>query len=201
MRPLLSRLGVIVGSLAVAVAPLAAKTPPPVAGIPHFHQVTEGIYRGGQPEASAWPQLAKLGVRVVLDLRPPHEHSTAAESLAVSAAGMRYVNVPMNALATPTAAQLRAPLALLDGADPVFVHCRQGRDRTGTVIAAYRISRQHWTNEQALAEARDLGLHWYEFGMKRFIRSYRAGDSGPTTGADAAGPAGTTDSTRGARPR
>jgi protein tyrosine phosphatase (PTP) superfamily phosphohydrolase (DUF442 family) len=200
MRTRLSRLGTIVGSLAIVVAAHAAEPVPPVAGIPNFHRVTEGIYRGGQPEASAWTRLAQLGVRVVLDLRRPDEHSTSAESLAVSAAGMRYVNFPMAAFATPTATQLRAPLAVLDGTDPVFVHCRHGRDRTGTVIAVYRISRQHWTNEKALAEARDLGLHWYEYGMKRFIASYHAQDSGATTGADPARLAGSADSTSGAKP-
>lgn len=200
MRSRLFRLGLIVGPLAIAVAAHAAKTPaPPIAGIHNFHQVTEGIYRGAQPEATAWPGLAKLGVKVVLDLRPPGEHSTSAESLAVSAAGMKYVNFPMDGLATPTAAQLRGPLAVLDGPDPVFVHCKQGRDRTGTVIAAYRISRQGWTNEKALGEARDLGMHWYEFGMKRFIAGYRPDSTATTT--DAARLKTGADSTRHATPR
>jgi len=75
-------------------------------------------------------------------------------------------------------------LPLLDGPENVFVHCKLGCDRTGTVIAAYRISRQRWENAKALAEAKNMGLHWYEAGMKRFIASYRA-EPGVTPIADA----------------
>jgi protein tyrosine/serine phosphatase len=145
-----------------------------VIGVPNFHQVTERIFRGGQPDERGWPELAKLGVKTVVDLRRPGEHSTIAESLAVVAAGMRYVNVPMGGFATPTHAQLEIPLALLDKESPVFVHCKYGCDRTGTVIAAYRISRQGWENQKALTEARQMGMHWWETGMKRFIAAYRS---------------------------
>jgi len=154
-----------------AVPALVSATPL-VAGIPNFHQVSERIYRGGQPENGAWPALAKLGVHTVLDLRQRGEHSTTAESLAVVAAGMSYVNFPMNGFATPTAEQLREPLGVLDGPGAVFVHCKAGCDRTGTVVAAYRISRENWDNRKALAEANGTGMHWFENGMRRFISGY-----------------------------
>jgi len=174
MRTFSTPPGTVVCTLLIAAVASAAPAPA-VEGIPNFHQVTERIYRGGQPRPDAWPQLAALGVVTVVDLRRPGEHSTAGESLAVTASGIKYVNFPMSGFAAPTAEQLRAPLAWLDGDGRVFIHCAEGRDRTGTVIAAYRISRQGWTNERALNEAREMGLHWYEFGMKRFIRHYRPG--------------------------
>jgi protein tyrosine phosphatase (PTP) superfamily phosphohydrolase (DUF442 family) len=159
-----------------------------VAGVPNFHQVTERIFRGGQPEVRGWPELAKIGVKTVIDLRRPGEHSTLAESLAVSAAGMRYVNVPMDGFATPTETQLAVPLSVLDAGEPVFVHCKLGCDRTGTVIAAYRISRQSWENQKALAEARQMGLHWWENGMRRFIAAYRATPLAPSDSSTAGAP-------------
>ena len=171
---------------ALLVAPRARAQAPTIDGIPNFHQVTERIYRGGQPEAGAWTRLAGLGVKTVVDLRRPIEHSVPEESLAVVAAGMRYVNFPMNGFDTPTAEQLGTPLGLLDEEQKVFVHCKQGRDRTGTVIAAYRISRQGWENQKALAEARTLGLHWYENGMRRFITGYRPDSIRPLAAASPA---------------
>jgi tyrosine-protein phosphatase SIW14 len=160
----------IVVAAVLAIPSVASADPHAITGIPNFHQVTNRIFRGGQPEVSeSWTQLSKLGVKTVLDLRRPGEHSTTAESIAVSAAGMRYVNFPMNGLDTPTVERLAGALALLNGTDPIFVHCKQGRDRTGTVIAAYRICHQGWENRKALAEAQSLGLHWYENGMKKFI--------------------------------
>ncbi len=139
-----------------------------VPGVPNFHQVNDRIFRGGQPGDEAWGALAKLGVKTVIDLRREVEHSTAAESRMVQAAGMLYVNVPMNGFDTPTAEQMAKLLPLLEREGPVFVHCKQGRDRTGSVIAAYRIARERWTNDAAMAEAQACGLHWFERGMKRW---------------------------------
>src|SRR6185503_17533114 len=95
------------------------------------------------------------------------------EARAVQAAGMRYVSVPMDGFETPRAEQIAGVLAMIDTSDVVFVHCKMGMDRTGTVVAAYRISREGWKNARALEEAESLGLHWWSRGMKRFIGGYR----------------------------
>lgn len=48
--------------------------------------------------------------------------------------------------------------------DSVYFHCLHGRDRTGWVLAAYRIIAQGWTEERALKEYLGHGLHWaYRF--------------------------------------
>ena len=84
------------------------------AGIPNFHQVDDRVFRGGQPSDDAWRNLAKLGVRTVIDLRrenEDNEHSTSAESQAVRAAGMQYVNIPMKgAPAAPSDDQISTVL-------------------------------------------------------------------------------------------
>lgn len=153
-----------------------------VAGVPNFHKVNDRVYRGGQPDSRGWTELARIGVKKVVDLRQRTEHSTTAESLAVTSAGMRYVNAAMDGWATPTSEQIKTPLALLDDEEPVFVHCKRGRERTGSVIAAYRISREGWTNEKALEEAREKGMAWWAKGMRRFIAAYRpAPDAEPLT--------------------
>src|SRR5262249_49385353 len=84
-----------------------------------------------------------------------------------------YVNFPMNGFDTPTPDQIAKVLALMGTADTVFVHCKLGKDRTGTVIAAYRIAAEGWTNDRAYDEAKERGIHWYAGGMKRFTRSSR----------------------------
>jgi uncharacterized protein (TIGR01244 family) len=148
-------------------------------GIPNFHQVGEQIYRGGQPRDDGWQSLSKLGVRVVIDLRRDGEdgdHSLNQEAEIVKAAGMRYVSVPMKAVVAPAGDDIRRILALLNSGDTVFVHCRKGMDRTGTVIAAYRITHDRWPNGQALKEAESLGMGWTELGMKRYIRKLQPSD-------------------------
>lgn len=150
-------------------------------GLPHFFRVNERLYRGAQPSREGWDDLGKLGVKTVVDLRRRSEHSCEAESLAVYEAGMRYVNFPMDGFATPTNGQIESFLELVKGDEVTFVHCKLGRDRTGTVIAAYRIARENWTNERARAEADARGMQWYSKGMKRFIANYRANERPVTT--------------------
>jgi protein tyrosine/serine phosphatase len=58
-------------------------------------------------------------------------------------------------------------------AGAVFVHCRRGADRTGTAIAVYRISHDHWDNKQALHEAKDFGMSMFARGMQHYVADYK----------------------------
>jgi len=146
------------------------------AGIPNFHQVNEHIYRGGQPTDEGWTSLADLGIKTVIDLRREGEgeHSTGAEKQAVETAGMRYLSVPMNGIVAPEEEDVAKVLAVLNSNQPVFVHCKEGKDRTGTVIACYRMGHDGWQTRAALKEAESYGMHWFEIGMKQYIRNYQA---------------------------
>lgn len=164
---------VVLASL-LAVTPIVAHAAPTISGIPNFIQVNGHIFRGAQPEDGAWTQLAGLGVKTVVDLRQTSEHSTTDEARAVEAAGMRYISVPMNGFETPRPELVAKALSYLQApGDTVFIHCKQGKDRTGTVVAAYRISNDGWANARALSEAESHGMHWFLRGMKRYIAAYR----------------------------
>jgi protein tyrosine phosphatase (PTP) superfamily phosphohydrolase (DUF442 family) len=144
-----------------------------VPGIPNFHQVNDHVFRGGQPAAEAWPSLARLGVKSVIDLRREDEHSTAAEAQAVAAAGMNYFNVPMKGVVAPANEQIARVLELLNSQDLVFVHCKRGADRTGAVIACYRIAHDGWERKQALNEAKSLGMAWDQLGLKHYVLMFK----------------------------
>jgi protein tyrosine phosphatase (PTP) superfamily phosphohydrolase (DUF442 family) len=144
-----------------------------VSGIPNFHQVDEHVYRGGQPDSSAWPNLAKLGVTLVIDLRREDEHSSAAEAQAVRAAGMNYVNVPMKGVVAPGNEAVNKILGLMNSQEHVFIHCKRGADRTGAMVACYRIEHEHWDRGRALAEAKSLGMSWDQFGLKRYVSDFQ----------------------------
>ncbi len=55
---------------------------------------------------------------------------------------------------------------------PVLVHCKKGADRTGVVIAIYRITHNGWTSQQAKAEANRYGMKPWQLGMKDYIHDF-----------------------------
>jgi tyrosine-protein phosphatase SIW14 len=158
-------------ALALSVAGLRAASIPDAPGVPNFHQVDEHVYRGAQPRGQGFASLAKIGIRTVIDLRGENSEDNAVER-----AGMHYVRLPWSGFKAPDDAQIAAVLALLnDSSDwPVFVHCRRGADRTGTAIACYRIVHDHWSNQQALAEAKTFGMSSLETAMQRYILHFGA---------------------------
>ena len=150
--------GLAVLTLALSFALPAVPSSIEVAGIPNFHQVNQNVFRDRQPDAVAWPGLAKIGVKTVIDLRRPDEHSTTDEARAVEAAGMKYINVPTKVVVAQKYEQITKVLTVLHSEE----HCKRGSDRTGAVIACYRIAHEGCPN-QALNEAKSFdtgGPRW-----------------------------------------
>jgi uncharacterized protein (TIGR01244 family) len=146
-----------------------------LAGLPNLQKVNEFVYRGAQPSDAGFAELSKLGIKTVIDLRWTGEHSQAGEEKAVQANSMKYVSIPMKGMSTPSADQVRQVLALLNNADaqPVFVHCQRGADRTGAVIACYRILHDHWKNDAALQEARSYGMSWFQKALQHYVMKFQ----------------------------
>lgn len=157
-----------------------------VSGVGNFHEINEHLYRGAQPTAQGFRSLAQLGVKTILDLRGGGSRS-AAEKKLVEAAGMKYISLPFSGHAAPTEDQIKQVMALFnnDGSSPVFVHCRRGADRTGTVVACYRIVHDHWTNARAVAEAKADGMSWTEFAMHNYVLHYQVPAAAPVVAAAA----------------
>ena len=144
-------------------------------GLPNFKIVNDRILRGGQPSDDGFKKLAERGVKTVVDLRWVNEHSIPHEKEIVEADGMRFISVPMKGLSAPSLEQMTKVLSILEDSNswPVFIHCRRGADRTGTVLACYRISHDHWENQKALEEAKTYGLSSFERAMRSFIQNFK----------------------------
>jgi tyrosine-protein phosphatase SIW14 len=111
------------------------------------HRVSQQLIRCAQPTARGFEALKALGVSHVLNLRQYHADDNRARGSALT-----LYRLPMDAGAV-TEAQLREAVALIDSLDaPLVVHCWHGADRTGAVVAAYRILRQGWTHREAVSE-------------------------------------------------
>ena len=144
----------------------------PQYGIGNFGKVNEHLYRGAQPDAAGIRSLKELGIRTIINLRMTND-VLLAEAAEAQTNGIVYTNVPLAGLGRPTDVQVNTVLALIQKAEaPVFIHCEHGCDRTGTIIACYRIKHDHWSVEDALQEAEHYGMSKLERGMKRYIEDF-----------------------------
>jgi protein tyrosine phosphatase (PTP) superfamily phosphohydrolase (DUF442 family) len=123
-------------------------------GVPNFGQVTPSIFRGAQPTDEGFGALAKMGIGIVVDLRGDSDN----ERDRVSKLGMQYVAIPSQCSHMTDEGIAKFLTILRDNPDKkVFVHCRYGVDRTGMMVAAYRIS-QGWTADESRQEMESFGF-------------------------------------------
>ena len=123
-------------------------------GPPRFGMVTPGLYRGGPPDERDLVLLRALGVTKIVDLRREALYARRAERDRVRALGMAYVEYPFYGVFGADPSFLDALVAqLLDaGGGSVYVHCDNGRDRTGLAAALYRVVAQGWNPDRAWAD-------------------------------------------------
>lgn len=149
-----------------------ARRIPDARGVAYAAEVAPGVYRGGAPDAEGVLWLKQMGVRTVVNLRHYHGES---EGERVRAAGMRYERIKLESSDAPEPVEINRFLDLVSdpALRPVYVHCLHGVDRTGTMMALYRMEIDRWTTEQAIAEMDHFGPHAMWHDLKRFVREYR----------------------------
>lgn len=173
MKTRIHRLSAAMCAVALLVSISAAQSAPSYKELPNFHKVSGQLYRGAQPLGGAASKLAALGVKTIVNLRGEDDLSRVEQKEAETA-GLRFFSVAMPGLSAPSDEQVAQVMAIINNPEnqPVFIHCKRGSDRTGTIAAIYRISNEGWTAERAIAEAKLHGMSWAEFGMRSYISDY-----------------------------
>jgi tyrosine-protein phosphatase SIW14 len=138
----------------------------PEAGVPNLYRFTDSLYRSAQPDLL---RLDSLGFQAVLNLRFGHADQAPAVS------GLQRHQIRMYPIFLQKRKLLRALKYLDTAPKPLLVHCKHGADRTGAVVALYRIIYQHWSKKDALKEMKrgGYGYHRKYFNIPLFIRCVR----------------------------
>ncbi|MCB9834097.1 MAG: protein tyrosine phosphatase family protein [Planctomycetes bacterium] len=114
---------------------------------------------GGQPSDGDIAALAAAGYRTVVNLRSFEEGDLDAERASVRQAGMTYVAIPFRSAKLLQDAHFDLGRQWLrdDTARPLYMHCASG-NRVGALYIAFRVLDEGADFDQAVAEARSMGL-------------------------------------------
>lgn len=132
-----------------------------------FTLIDTDLWRGPRPtvdEMTAWsPKL-----RTIVDLEPPKYEGP--EAVAAKRLGISEVPIPMSSVVPPTYDEVRTAAAMLGPVGsvawrPLLVHCKQGVDRTGVVVAYWRVRYCGFTQARAYDEMLAMGYHWLRYAI------------------------------------
>ncbi|MDP6944642.1 MAG: DUF3365 domain-containing protein [Myxococcota bacterium] len=129
-----------------------APTPAPkalVAPIPKGKVISSTLVVGGQPTPEALAEMAKAGLKTVVNLKTPGE-MTFDEAAEAERLGLTYVAIPMAGKAGLNAANVERLHGLLEAGDTTLVHC-QGGNRVGALFALHAQRYEGASVEDAMA--------------------------------------------------
>ncbi len=139
--------------------------------IPNYHEVDgHFLLRGGQPSTAGLRELAQKGVKTIINLRASDFNRKVISEY--HADQMRTVHIPFYPYNPDDQIMVDFLRVMKDRNHmPAFVHCFHGADRTGAVIAIYRIILQNWDKDSAIAEMKVKGLHWWHRNLIEYIKN------------------------------
>jgi protein tyrosine/serine phosphatase len=143
-------------SLVGCAASFPTPPPPPTLdnyALPRFDKVGDGVYRSSQPSADNFRELvARYGIKTVVKLNTGSDDAPP---------GVKVALHPLSPLSEIPASKLKQILDDIDAAEkPVLIHCTHGEDRTGLVVALYKM--RHGTRmEDAYVDMIRHGFHPY----------------------------------------
>jgi protein tyrosine/serine phosphatase len=109
--------------------------------------VSDTLYRSAQPTAEGLHKLKELGITTVVNLRSFHSDRDEIDP------GLGYEHIHMKSWHAEREDAIRFLRIATDPARvPVLVHCQHGADRTGSMIAVYRVIVQGWSKDDAIRE-------------------------------------------------
>lgn len=142
------------------------------AEIGRFKEVSQTIYRGSQPQTDAdYDLLVAKGVKTLINFRQftyPVDKEERRWQEAISRFNKAHPGAnrvgyfkwhPFSAVLKPSKNDMLEILRdmTLPELLPAFVHCQEGKDRTGLAVALYQIHALHWKVDDAYREWLAMG--------------------------------------------
>lgn len=125
--------------------------------IKRLRKITEGLYRGGAPSIQDVVLLRKFyGINKIISL-----DKVAGERIEniCKILGIDHIQIPLDGTRKTLLNLLSHDIKkLLTEGGPTFIHCKEGKDRTGFLAALFKCKYMGVSFEEALDEAKSLGF-------------------------------------------
>lgn len=141
-------------------------------------QVSTQLYRGSRPETvEDFNLLRASGISSVVCLQGnllEYLNDEVAIEMKSIASYFSFFWIPLSSIWPPKPGAVHDILRLIRSRHgKVLVHCKEGVDRTGFVVAAYQLTCDHGcTYEQAKADMYRHGFHWWYFYWLPALRGW-----------------------------
>ncbi len=148
---------VALGLMLAVMAGAQPATPALEKDVKNCYQISPELYRSGQPSKDGFKALEKAGVKSVLNLREFHSDNDEAKGT-----GLTLYRYKLDAGEVTKEDLMKCLLIIEQAPKPILIHCWHGSDRTGVLVAAYRIVKRGWTPEKAKTEMmeKQFGHHY-----------------------------------------
>lgn len=149
----------------ISTRPAEWAVPLEIKGLSNLHQVTPMLYRSAQPDATSGEALRMLGIKTVLSFRKRDKDEPLHKT-----PGITFKRYPLYTWDIEEEDILEVLRILNNPANqPILVHCTHGADRTGLMMASYRMIIQGWSKEAAITEMKQ-GEYEYHVIWKNIER-------------------------------
>jgi protein tyrosine/serine phosphatase len=122
----------------------------------NLYRLNDSIYRSEQPDEKGFKVIDSLKIKSVLSLR-----SSYKDAKLTGKSIFNLYQVGMAADSFTDEEIIKALQIIRNSPKPLLIHCVHGADRTGVVVAMYRILFNGFTKEQAIDEMKngDYNFH------------------------------------------
>jgi protein tyrosine/serine phosphatase len=130
-------------------------------GVGNLHKISDNLYRSEQPTKQGMKNLKKIGMKTIINLRAFHSGKDG-----IKGTGLLNKELSVKTWHIEDEDVIRVLKIIREKENgPFLIHCQHGADRTGVMIAMYRIVEQGWSKDEAIKEMVNGGYGFHSIWL------------------------------------